>query len=65
MKCPKCGGEMEKGYMGDRGHANFLLRGGLWARKINWLGTLSGAEDTTSYACNKCGFIEMYLAKNQ
>jgi predicted nucleic-acid-binding Zn-ribbon protein len=48
-KCPKCGGEMEKGKrLYSYGSVTFT-------KKDGWLG-----DKIIPYYCKKCGFIELY-----
>jgi predicted nucleic-acid-binding Zn-ribbon protein len=50
-KCPKCGGEMERGLLGGAAQ--------LWAAKRRSL-VLGGDANVFAYKCNKCDYIELY-----
>jgi len=53
--CPKCGGEMEKGYLRDAAfwrRGTSLLRIGLGQRIFG-------------YGCKNCGYVEFYLEKEK
>jgi len=47
-KCPKCGGEMEKGRIFTYGGISF-------AKKGDWFG-----DKIIPYYCKNCGYIEIY-----
>jgi len=54
-KCPKCGGEMEVGYLTN---ASYWRRGrSLWS--FGWAGRVFG------YKCSNCGYIEFYFEKQE
>ena len=64
MKCPKCKGTMVKGNLHSR-------RGMISATEIFFIedgkskfGLIKKpGTKTTSYACQKCGYLETYLSK--
>lgn len=53
VKCPKCGGEMEIGYLND---APYWRRG----RSLIAVGR---CPRIYAYACKNCGFVEFYTQK--
>jgi predicted nucleic-acid-binding Zn-ribbon protein len=65
-KCPKCGGKMTKGSPGSYGGA-----GNAWYdEKDNFLARISklirpGRNLILTYSCEKCGYIERYVKRNQ
>ena len=59
MKCPKCGGEMEKGRLRDKRrytYVGFDKSGGFWFPQI---------KTVVAFRCQKCGFIELYGEKEE
>jgi len=52
-KCPKCGGEMEMGYLRDAPY---------WRRGKNLL-QLGFGPRVFAYRCKNCGYIELYAEK--
>jgi uncharacterized OB-fold protein len=52
-KCPKCGGEMEVGY---------LLGAPYWRRGRNLIGTRWEGR-VFAYKCKSCGYVEFYFEK--
>jgi predicted nucleic-acid-binding Zn-ribbon protein len=57
MKCPKCGGEMEKGRFRVyplRAYVGFDKSGGFWLPQI---------KPVVAFRCQKCDFIELYGEK--
>jgi predicted RNA-binding Zn-ribbon protein involved in translation (DUF1610 family) len=70
-KCPKCGGDMEVGYLRDRSHGA-TSRAAEWAEGVpesTWFGTLKvGATvryQVEAFRCEKCGFLEQYAVGPQ
>ena len=56
-KCPKCGGEMEKGDIVGYGWASVVFK----SRETKLLHGLASKETTTtSYSCKICGYVEIY-----
>jgi predicted nucleic-acid-binding Zn-ribbon protein len=53
IKCAKCQGEMEKGY---------LLGAWSWISDKNQSNTRE-AKKIFGYACKNCGYVEFYLKK--
>jgi hypothetical protein len=69
MICPKCAGEMARGFLVDRGDSMVPLQSD-WAegdpRSSRWV-TFTGAVDrgkerlpVVSYRCGTCGYLESY-----
>ena len=65
-KCPKCGGDMEVGFLRDRARGN-LSQPAEWmegAPETTWFGTLKMGSSTRyaveAFRCEKCGFLEQY-----
>ena len=63
--CPKCGSEMEIGFLLDSTHANFLQT--LWVKGLPERSFLRTAKikgkvkrGVESYRCLSCGFLESY-----
>jgi predicted nucleic-acid-binding Zn-ribbon protein len=55
-KCPKCGGEMEIGYLS---RAPFWLRGkSMYKFGVN-------PPRIYGFACKNCGYVEFYLEKKE
>ena len=54
-KCPKCGGEMQKGSL-------FGFYGQLtkWTNKESGL-VWRGGNDVSAFLCKNCGYIELYM----
>ena len=52
-ECPKCGGEMEKGY----------LRDAPWWRRGESLLRVGFGPGVWAFRCKNCGFIEFYSDK--
>jgi predicted RNA-binding Zn-ribbon protein involved in translation (DUF1610 family) len=61
MKCPNCGGEMEKGTLS--GNGNIWLKPGFRAKILK--ATYLGLANPYVYAwkCSNCGKIELYAEK--
>lgn len=66
LACPKCKGEMNEGFVLDRGDLE-MRHPSLWVagapEKSLWLGTkIEGRESfqISSYRCEKCGYLESY-----
>ena len=51
--CPKCGGELVRGFLLDRGHFDH----GDWGR---WTPDLRTSIKIDAYRCGRCGFVELY-----
>ena len=69
-KCPKCGGEMEVGFLRDRSGSN-LSQPAEWmqgAPETTWLGRFKlgyrmayiTRYTVEAFRCEKCGFLEQY-----
>ena len=68
--CPKCGGEMERGYMLEMDGSATIEH---WARgepKQSWFGTWIKRPKITdllpigSFRCLSCGYLELYASKD-
>jgi predicted nucleic-acid-binding Zn-ribbon protein len=62
--CPKCRGEMEQGFIVDRGHANVSLVSS-WVpgppKKSFWRATkVDRTIPVGVFRCSRCGFLEAY-----
>ena len=58
--CPKCLGEMQKGFIGDKENFGHQTRQN-WGTGIHVLGMgLDNALPVTTYRCIKCGYLESY-----
>jgi predicted RNA-binding Zn-ribbon protein involved in translation (DUF1610 family) len=66
MQCPKCGGEMEEGFIFEDqyGHAKVTRQ---WAKEgaeaDSWGYGVKGARKITTDRCTKCGFLGDSYAK--
>ncbi|MDO8729942.1 MAG: PF20097 family protein [Candidatus Omnitrophota bacterium] len=68
-KCPKCGGQMEEGFILDQGHST--RHAARWIADkpetgFLWTGVkISGKAQHTiqTLRCIKCGFIESYASE--
>ena len=65
LRCPKCGSEMEIGYLLDHAHVNLvptLWIKGVLERSFWWLAKIRGKTKrmVVSYRCVDCGFLESY-----
>ena len=62
--CPKCNGQMLRGYIPDVSYANLMLTG--WVQgsaKKRWLGGIKipkGAVPVGAFRCEGCGYLEFY-----
>jgi len=61
-KCPKCGGQMEKGLILTPGGV-VGARWGQGEKVSKWFNTLGNKPKIIAYSCQKCGFIESYVEK--
>jgi hypothetical protein len=66
LVCPKCKGEMIKGFQLDHGHGG-RIESSEWTegkpQRSYWLGiveTKGRVIEITSYRCEKCGYLESY-----
>ncbi len=66
LECPRCRGQMERGYVMDRGHysagniPNWVE--GVPERSV-WSGLHTKGRDVipvATYRCERCGFLESY-----
>lgn len=71
MVCSKCGGEMEPGFVLDKGDPGYVLSPE-WAKgpieKSFWFGVkVEGRErhPIITYRCVQCGFLESYAGKSE
>jgi hypothetical protein len=64
LKCPKCSGPMEQGFVMDYTHGGQLVS--QWARgapvKSFWMGTKVPGEHVPigTFRCASCGYLEAY-----
>lgn len=56
--CPKCQGEMKKGYIADRTHMN-ITKKQAWTEGDKAKVTRKSKE-ISAYCCEQCGFVELY-----
>ncbi|MHC4778449.1 MAG: PF20097 family protein [Planctomycetota bacterium] len=70
LKCPKCGGSMEKGFVVDYWHKAIICDSASqmeWAKgepKVSsWDGTVKNISRSRvySYSCDDCGYLESYV----
>ena len=66
LECPRCRGEMEAGYVMDRGDYN-MPSVPQWVEgtpeKSVWTGLKTKNRDVlpvTTYRCERCGYLESY-----
>ncbi len=58
MKCPKCSGEMEEGFVKGFGDSNVRNK---WGKDgLNWRGRVKNGKDIIVYRCKSCGYLEDY-----
>jgi len=57
-KCPKCEGEMEKGFIPT--YKIGATPPTFWVSKISFMKGLENKKDITVYRCSSCGFLESY-----
>ena len=62
IKCPKCGGEMEEGFVADRSTSFNIAQSQYWGTGTSMLemGKLKDQKIVTTYRCKSCGFLESY-----
>jgi predicted nucleic-acid-binding Zn-ribbon protein len=60
-KCPKCGGEMKKGYVRATGAVLYPVH---FAEKISFWGG-GNDKNTCAFACKTCGYLEFYIDKKE
>ncbi len=65
LQCPKCKGEMIKGFVGDYSEGSVYVPG--WhpgqPKKSFWSGTKAWRSEgipVGAFRCQKCGFLEFY-----
>lgn len=62
MKCPKCGGEMEKGLIADQGYLIAIKSS--WGSELRMGGILNfgleNKKEITTFRCKSCGYLESY-----
>ena len=70
IRCAKCGGEMELGYVSDRNCGWHDPR--KWFPGVLQLGWLEGIQKNKAkplhvitYRCSACGYLESYAPKKQ
>jgi predicted RNA-binding Zn-ribbon protein involved in translation (DUF1610 family) len=70
-KCPKCGGDMEVGFIRDRSHGA-ASRAAEWAGGVpesSWFGQVRMGDavryQVEAFRCEKCGFLEQYAVGPQ
>ncbi len=65
LKCPKCGGDMEYGFVIDRGHGSNVYISA-WQRgseQEEGVVKAPNPRPIASFCCVKCGYIESYTTK--
>lgn len=68
-KCPKCSGEMEVGFILDRGYNNFLPAEWIAGEpETGWFGGVVKTSNrdrlwTDAWRCKNCGFLELYALR--
>ena len=65
LRCPKCDGEMEDGFIADMTHGGVLPSKWVEGKPVKsfWTGTKIGNKETveiTTYRCISCGYLELY-----
>nr|HDO81243.1 hypothetical protein [Candidatus Bathyarchaeota archaeon] len=55
LTCPRCGGEMERGYLS---HVGFKPERSLYGRWVKI--TLPSFRPAKAVKCKKCGYIQLY-----
>ena len=70
LKCPRCDGRMEEGFVLDRGHYSFPAEQ-QWvegeAQHSFWTGLHTDGRQqfkVETYRCEKCGRLESYARKS-
>ena len=64
--CPECGGEMEEGFVADRGHYEYVKPSD-WVEGAPetsfWSGTKTKGKaryPIVTFRCEQCGFLKFY-----
>jgi len=60
MKCPKCGGEMEEGFLKGIRPDDGNIQWGKLGVKPNFNNQLKDGIDIKSCKCKNCGYLENY-----
>jgi DNA-directed RNA polymerase subunit RPC12/RpoP len=65
LSCPRCGGQLEPGYIVDEGYGTRTVA--KWiageAERSMWTGLKTRGKDkldVTTYRCRRCGYLESY-----
>lgn len=61
-RCPKCGGEMKRGYLifqfgATQGNVSWSEKKGGLSRRL----TIKQPPAMCAYSCQKCGYVECYI----
>lgn len=65
IKCPKCSGEMEEGFIADYTHGEVLVSKWIEGKpeKSFWVGAKTKDRNNVevkTYRCSGCGYLESY-----
>lgn len=71
LKCPKCGGKMEEGFVMDAGQGR-VVNPSHWIEgkpeRSMWFGTKirgKAKHRVASYRCQKCAYLESYAPEER
>jgi len=75
-KCPKCSGEMEVGFLLDRGYSSFpqmatsqTVEWIAGTPELSWIGNVKYKDrpsvPTETWCCMSCGYLESYAPRTQ
>lgn len=71
IECSKCGGEMQRGFLYDRGHMEYNTQQ-VWVEgdpeETFWSGGVKtsgrNAYSVGAYRCGGCGFLDFYATES-